>query len=243
VEQHAVVSGEEWVEARKVLLGREKEFSRLREQLAQQRHDLPWEAVKEYEFEGPDGKLTLTDLFEGRSQLIVYHFMFDPNWDEGCPHCSFWADHFDGSLQHLIARDVTLAAVSRAPFHKIARYKLRMDWTFPWVSSFESGFNYDFGASFTSDAVADHTAIYNYGSDPGMEDREGVSVFAKNAAGELFHTYSTYARGIDMINGTYQFLDLAPNGRDEPEGNRQYWVRRHDEYGALAPSHVADQDG
>jgi predicted dithiol-disulfide oxidoreductase (DUF899 family) len=234
VEEHAVVSTEEWIDARKVLLSKEKEFSRAREQLAQERRDLPWEAVtKEYEFQGPDGTRTLHDLFEGRSQLTVYHFMFDPNGDEGCPHCSFWADHFDGSLPHLSARDVTLTAVSRAPLHKIADYKGRMDWSFPWVSSYESDFNYDFGASFASEAVADHTAVYNYGStDPGMEDREGISVFYKNGAGNVFHTYSAYARGIDMVNGTYQFLDLVPKGRDEPPGDPQYWVRRHDEYGA-----------
>ena len=233
MDQHAVVSSKEWVEARMVLLGKEKELSRLREQLAQQRRELPWEAVtKEYEFDGSEARRRLRDLFEGRSQLIVYHFMFDPSWDEGCPHCSFWADHFDGSLPHLGARDVSLTAVSRAPIHKIAGYKERMGWSFPWVSSSGSDFNYDFGASFSSTAVADHTADYNYGStDPGMEDREGISVFFKNDSGDLFHTYSTYARGIDMVNETYQFLDLVPKGRDEPPGEPQYWVRRHDEYG------------
>ena len=233
MEQHAVVSSEEWVEARKVLLSKEKEFSRVREQLAQERRELPWEAVlKSYEFAGPDGQRTLLDLFAGKSQLIVYHFMFDPTWDEGCPHCSFWADHFDGTLPHLAARDVTLTAVSRAPLHKLVVYKRRMGWSFPWVSSYGSDFNYDFGVSFSPETIADHTAVYNYGSpDPAMEDREGISVFLKNEAGDVFRTYSTYARGIDMVNGTYQFLDLVPKGRDEPEGDRQYWVRRHDEYG------------
>jgi predicted dithiol-disulfide oxidoreductase (DUF899 family) len=233
VEQHAVVSNQEWVEARKQLLVREKEFARQREELAQQRRALPWEAVtKKYVFEGPDGPVTLADLFDGRGQLVVYHFMFDPDWDEGCLHCSYWADNFEGAPVHLKARDVTLAAVSRAPFAKIAAYKRRMGWSFPWVSSSGTDFNFDFGVSFTPEALADHTAAYNYGSgDPGFGEREGISVFAKNDAGDIFHTYSTYARGIDMVNGTYQFLDLVPKGRDEPKGQNQFWVRRHDEYG------------
>ncbi len=232
--QHAVVSNREWVEARMALLAREKEFARQREQLAQQRRALPWEAVtKEYTFEGPDGAWTLEDLFDGRSQLVVYHFMFDPAWDEGCPSCSYWADNFNGAPAHVNARDVTLTAVSRAPFAKIDAYKRRMGWSFPWVSAYGSDFNYDFGVSFRPEDVADHTAQYNYASaEPGMEDREGISVFVKSEAGDLFHTYSTYARGIDMVNGAYQFLDLVPKGRDEPEGNRQFWVRRHDEYSA-----------
>ncbi len=233
MEQHRVVSNQEWAEARKDLQVKEKEFTRLRAQLAEQRRALPWEAVtKDYVFEGPDGTVTLPELFGGHSQLIVYHFMFDPTWDDGCPHCSFWADNFDGAPVHLAARDVTLTAVSRAPLAKIAAYKKRMGWTFPWVSSFTSDFNYDFGASFTPQALAGHTAVYNYGStDPGLEDREGISVFFREPTGEVFHTYSTYARGIDMVNGTYQFLDLVPKGRDEPEGDPQFWVRRHDEYG------------
>ena len=214
------------------LLAREKEFARQREQLAQQRRDLPWEAVtKDYTLEGPDGARTLTELFEGRSQLVVYHFMFDPTWDEGCPSCSYWADNFNGAPAHLNARDVTFTAVSRAPFAKIAAYERRMGWSFPWFSAHGSDFNYDFGVSFPPEAVADHTARYNYASgEPGMEDREGISVFVKSDEGDVFHTYSTYARGIDMVNGAYQFLDLVPKGRDEPEGDRQFWVRRHDEY-------------
>ncbi len=214
-------------------LPRKRILRAARENLAQLRRDLPWEALtKEYVFDGQGGKRTLSDLFEGRSQLIVYHFMFDPNWEEGCPHCSYWADHFDGSLEHLAAHDVALTAVSRAPIQKLVDYKRRMSWEFPWVSSFESDFNYDFGASFAAGAVANHSAAYNYGSsEPGMEDREGISVFLTNEKGDLFHTYSTYARGIDMVNSTYQFLDLVPKGRDEPEADRQYWVRRHDEYG------------
>lgn len=233
VEQHTVVSNREWVEARKKLLTSEKEFARQREELAQQRRALPWEAVtKEYVFEGPDGPVTLADLFDGRGQLVVYHFMFDPDWDEGCLHCSYWADNFEGAPVHLKARDVTLAAVSRAPFVKIAAYRRRMGWSFPWVSAFGTDFNFDFGVSFTPEALADHTAVYNYGSgEPGFGEREGISVFAKNGAGDIFHTYSTFARGIDMVNGTYQFLDLVPKGRGEPRGEAQFWVRRHDEYG------------
>jgi predicted dithiol-disulfide oxidoreductase (DUF899 family) len=233
VVQHAVVSNREWVEARTALLAREKEFARQREQLAQQRRDLPWEAVtKQYTFDGPDGARTLEDLFDGRSQLVVYHFMFDPTWDEGCPSCSYWADNFDGISAHLNARDVTFTAVSRAPLPKIATYKRRMGWGFSWFSSHGSDFNYDFGVSFRPEAVADHTARYNYASaEPGMEDREGISVFVKSEEGDVFHTYSTYARGIDMVNGAYQFLDLVPKGRDEPVGDPQFWVRRHDEYG------------
>lgn len=231
--QHRVVQHAEWLEARRAFLAREKEFSRQREELAQQRRDLPWEAVsKAYTFEAPEGQRTLSDLFDGRSQLFVYHFMFDPSGDEGCPHCSFWADHFEGAPTHLHARDVTLTAVSRAPLAKIAAYKERMGWTFPWVSSLGSEFNFDFGVSFSPEALADHTAVYNYGSpEPGFGEREGLSVFARDESGGIFHTYSAYARGIDMINGTYQILDLVPKGRDEPVGDRQFWVRRHDEYG------------
>ena len=232
--QHEVVSHNDWIQARKAFLAREKEFTRQREALARERRELPWEEVtKEYVFDGPDGKLTLPDLFDGCSQLVVYHFMFPPEWDAGCPHCSFWADSFNGTPAHLRARDVRLAAVSRAPIGKIIAYRQRMGWSFPWVSSGETDFNYDFGASFTPEEVSGHAALYNYGSDPGFEDREGISVFARDERGRVFHTYSTYARGIDAVNGTYQFLDLVPKGRDEPAGDfTQFWVRRHDEYGS-----------
>ena len=232
MEHHAVVPSPEWLEARKALLAQEKEFSRIREQLAQQRRDLPWEAVsKSYVFEGMNGEQTLGELFDGRSQLIVYHFMFDPSWHEGCPHCSFWADNFEGTSVHLNARDVTLAVVSRAPLAKITPYRQRMGWTFTWVSSFATDFNDDLGVSFPPEAQAG-AKTYNYGSaPPGSGEREGLSVFCKDGADQIFHTYSTYARGIDMINGAYQMLDLVPKGRDEPAGDRQFWVRRHDEYG------------
>jgi predicted dithiol-disulfide oxidoreductase (DUF899 family) len=234
VAQHKVVSHDEWTQARKAFLAREKEFSRQREALARERRDLPWEEVtKDYVFDGPDGKLTLPDLFDGCSQLVVYHFMFPPEWDAGCPHCSFWADNFNGAPVHLRARDVAFAAVSRAPIGKIAAYKQRMGWSFPWVSASETDFNYDFGASFAPEDVASHAPVYNYGSDPGFDDREGIGIFVRNEAGRVFHSYSSYARGIDAVNGTYQFLDLVPKGRDEPvDGFTQFWVRRHDEYGS-----------
>lgn len=230
MDEHEVVSHSEWREARKQLLAREKAFSRARDELSSDRRALPWERIeREYEFESPDGARSLTDLFDDRTQLVVYHFMFDPTWEVGCPHCSFWADNFEGAPVHLNARDVTFVAVSRAPIKKISAYKQRMGWTFPWVSSFDSDFNYDFGVSFPPDALAEK--IYNFGSlEPSLEDREGMSVFFKNEKGEIFRTYSTYARGIDMINGTYQILDLVPKGRDEPKGEPQFWVRRHDEY-------------
>jgi predicted dithiol-disulfide oxidoreductase (DUF899 family) len=230
--EHEIVSHPDWLKARKTLLAKEKELSHQREDLARQRRALPWEVVsKPYTFEGPDGPRSLGDLFDGREQLIVYHFMFDPKDDEGCPHCSFWADNFEGAPVHLQARDVTLTAVSQAPIAKIAAYQKRMGWTFPWVSSFGTDFNFDFGVSFDPEALAEHTATYNYGSqEPGLSEREGLSVFVKDEAGKILHTYSTYARGIDMINGTYQLLDLVPKGRDEPAGESQAWVRRHDEY-------------
>ena len=229
--EHQVVSHEQWVEARKALLAREKEFTRLRDRLSADRRALPWEEVtKEHVFEGPDGKVSLTDLFGGSSQLVVYHFMFDPSWDEGCPHCSFWADNFDGAPVHLKARDVSFVAISRAPYAKIATYRKRMGWTFPWYSASGSDFNYDLGVSFTPEDLAGGTAVYNFAGEPGMEDREGLSSFYKQEDGRIFHTYSTYARGIDMINGTYQILDLTPVGRDEREDDPQFWVRRHDEY-------------
>jgi predicted dithiol-disulfide oxidoreductase (DUF899 family) len=219
------------MQARRELLVAEKEFLRARELLAVKRRELPWERVTDdYRFVDRNGKRSLRDLFGRKSQLIVYHFMFAPEWDAGCPHCSFWADHFDGTLAHLAARDVAFAVISRAPIDKISSYQDRMGWHFPWLSSNASTFNFDFGASFTPQARADGTAIYNYANgDPGGEDREGISVFARSDD-SIFHTYSTYARGIDMVNGTYQFLDLVPKGRHESPDEPQAWVRRHDEY-------------
>ncbi len=233
MDEHTVVSAEEWVIARKALLEREKEFTRLRAELARQRRDLPWEEVtKEYFFEGPDGTRSLSQLFDGRSQLIVYHFMFPPDWDEGCPRCSFWADSFNGTTAHLNARDVTMVAISLAPQPKLAAYAKRMGWTFPWFSSGGTDFNHDFGVAFRPETLVSGTAEYNYGpGGPGFPDREGISVFCTGDGGHVFHTYSTYARGLDMMNAAYQYLDLVPKGRDEAgHDDPQYWVRRHDEY-------------
>jgi predicted dithiol-disulfide oxidoreductase (DUF899 family) len=229
--KHKVVSSNEWIEARKELLIKEKEFTRLRDQLSQQRRDLPWEAVsKEYIFEGPDGKHTLRELFDGRSQLIIYHFMFGPGWDAGCTSCSFWADNFNSIIVHLNHRDVTMLAVSRAPFSKLAAYKKRMGWTFRWVSSYETDFNFDYHVSFTPEELTKKAAFYNFTvQDPDSSEREGVSVFYKDSTGHVFHTYSTYARGIDMVNLAYHYLDLVPKGRDEA-GDGPTWLRRHDEY-------------
>ena len=232
IENHQVVPRREWIEARLRLLAREKEFTRLRDELSRARRELPWERVeKTYVFEGPQGRETLPDLFDGRSQLVIYHFMFGPDWDAGCPHCSRWADSFNGAIIHLNQRDVTMIAVSRAPYAKLAAYQKRMGWSFKWVSSFGTDFNFDHQASFTPEEVAKKEAFYNFTrQDPDASEREGVSVFYKDRAGSVFRTYSTYARGIDMLNVDYQYLDLVPRGRDE--GDRgPYWVRRHDEYG------------
>ena len=230
--QHEVVSSKGWIEARKKLLAKEKEFTRLRDQLSQQRRELPWEEVdKEYVFEGPDGRQTLPELFDGRSQLIVYHFMFGPDWEAGCPHCSRWADNFNGIVVHLNQRDVTMIAASRAPYQKLAAYRKRMGWGFKWVSSSGTDFNFDYCVSFTPEETAKKKAFYNFTmQDPGVSEREGVSVFYKDPKGRVFHTYSAYARGIDMLSVDYHYLDLVPKGRDE--GDRgPFWVRRHDEYG------------
>jgi predicted dithiol-disulfide oxidoreductase (DUF899 family) len=231
---HVVVSSAEWIEAREQLLIKEKEFTRLRDQLSRQRRDLPWEAViTDYVFVGPNGKQTLSELFEGTSQLIVYHFMFDPDWDAGCKSCSFWADNFNGIDIHLRHRDISFLAVSRAPWTKLEAYKKRMGWSFKWVSSFGTEFNYDYGASFTPEQVANGNAYYNYTRQkPVGSEVVGISVFYREADGSLFHTYSCYSRGVDMMNGAYHYVDLTPKGRDEADQkpHPQAWVRRHDEY-------------
>jgi predicted dithiol-disulfide oxidoreductase (DUF899 family) len=233
VEDHAVVSAEEWITARQSLLASEKEFTRLRDELSRKRRALPWVRVeKSYVFDGPDGQETLEQLFQNRSQLVVYHFMFPPDWKEGCKHCSFWADHYDGTVVHLNHRDVTLVVISRAPLARIEPFKKRMGWRFKWLSSAANEFNRDYGVSFTPAELENGTGFYNYvRTNPGISEREGASVFYRNPKGEVFHTYSCYARGIDMLNGTYQFLDLVPKGRDE-EGlaSSQAWVRHHDRY-------------
>ena len=234
LDNHRIVSKDEWLAARSALLKKEKEFTLLRDKLGQQQRDMPWVLVdKKYLFDGPNGKQTLSDLFDGRSQLIVYHFMYDPNWDAGCPSCSFWADNFNGIVVHLNQRDVTMIAVSKAPYSKIGEYKKRMGWNFKWVSSYDNDFNFDYHVSFTPEELSEKKAFYNYSfQDTHSPEREGVSVFYKDTADHVFHTYSAYARGIDVLNVAYHYLDLVPMGRDE-DGHEfpQFWVRRHDEYG------------
>ncbi|HEY8105468.1 MAG TPA: thioredoxin family protein [Gemmatimonadales bacterium] len=230
IKDHPVATREQWLAARLELLAQEKEFTRLRDRLTRDRRALPWVRVeKPYLFEGPDGRETLAQLFGPHSQLVVYHFMFAPESAEGCRHCSFWADHFDAMGIHLNHRDVSMVAVSRAPLATIERFKQRMGWKFKWVSSGNNDFNYDYHVSFTPETLRSGAVMYNYReTDEGFSDREGVSVFYRGTGG-VFHTYSCYARGIDMLNTTYQFLDLTPKGRDEEDGP-QLWVRHHDRY-------------
>jgi predicted dithiol-disulfide oxidoreductase (DUF899 family) len=234
MQDHKIVSQVQWLEARRALLAKEKEFTHLRDELSRQRRELPWERVdKNYVFEGPNGKQTLAELFDGSSQLITYHFMYDPDWDVGCKSCSFWADNFNGIDVHLKPRDVTFLAVSRAPYPKLAAHRQRMGWTFKWVSSFANGFNYDYGGSFTKDQIATAATLHNYGTQkPFDTENVGISVFFKDSADQVFHTYSCYSRGVDMLNGAYHYLDLTPKGRDEAgQGpNPQAWVRLHDNY-------------
>src|ERR1700744_1058876 len=228
-----IVSQAEWVGAGKAFRPREKKFPRLRDELSRQRRELPWEKVeKPYTFEGPQGKLAFADLFEQRSQLVLYHFMLGPGWKEGCPSCSYLADHFDGMAIHLANRDVTFAVVSHAPYPEIAAFQKRMGWRFRWYSSYASDFNYDYQVSVRPEEKGNAEIFYNYRmmAFP-AEERAGLSVFFKDAAGEIFHTYSTYARGLDMLVGTYNFLDLVPKGRDEAGlKNPMAWVRHHDKY-------------
>jgi len=229
------VSHAEWLAARKELLIKEKEFTRLRDELSRQRRELPWEKVeKKYVFEGPRGKETLGDLFDHRSQLIVYHFMLGPGWSEGCPSCSYLADHFDGATIHLAHRDVTLAVVSRAPYAQIEAFKKRMGWGFHWVSSFGTDFNYDYHVSFTAEERAKGKVNYNYDQvEFPSEEGPGLSAFSRETNGDIYHTYSSYARGLDILVGTYNFLDMAPKGRDEDGlAFTMSWVRHHDKYDA-----------
>ena len=226
--QHQTASREDWLAARRLLMVKEKARTRLGDAIAAERRALPWvRIVKEYLFDSLAGKVTLAELFDGRSQLLVYHFMFPPEDDVGCKSCSFWADNFNPNVIHLNARDVSFAAVSRAPFEKLEAYRERMGWDFHWVSSGGTDFNFNYGVSFAANQQEED--VYNYGSlAPRIADREGLSVFVREGE-QLFHTYSAYARGIDLVNTAYNYLDLVPKGRDE--GDRgQYWVRRHDEY-------------
>ena len=230
---HQIVSSEEWVDARRRLLAKEKEFLRLRDELSRERRELPWERVtKPYVFEGAAGKETLVDLFAGCSQLIVYHFMFAPDSDAGCRGCSFWADSYNGIIPHLTQRDVSFAAVSRAPLAKLQAFATRLGWSFKWVSSADADFNYDYHVSFRPEDVARGTAVYNYASyHESMPDKPGFSVFFRDAAGGIFHTYSTYARGLDPMNVAFQLLDLVPKGRDEAGlPHPMSWVKLRDLY-------------
>jgi predicted dithiol-disulfide oxidoreductase (DUF899 family) len=232
--KNRVVSHEEWLAARSALLEKEKQFTRMRDEFNAERRKLPWERVeKQYAFEGPRGRETLGDLFEGRGQLVVYHFMFAPEWSEGCPHCSFWADNFNPIGVHLNQRDTTLVAISRAPLAKIEAFRERMGWTFKWLSSGQTDFNHDYGVSFTPEQLRKGPVVYNYQRvEMDIADREGLSIFARDANGQIFHTYSTYARGIDLLNTAYNFLDLVPKGRAEDQlESPQDWVRHHDRYG------------
>lgn len=230
ITDHPVVSQIEWIEASRKLLAKEKELTRMRDRLNQARMDLPWVKVaKEYVFDGPEGKRSLADLFDGRNQLIVYHFMFGPGWEEGCPGCSFVSDHVDAARQHFEHHDVSYAAVSRAPLAEILPYKKRMGWTFPWYSSAETDFNYDFGASFRPDDIEKGPVLYNFTLQKLTgHEQPGLSVFVKDDQGNIYRTYSSYERGLDLLLGAYNFIDLTPLGRNEK--GPMDWVNRHDQY-------------
>jgi predicted dithiol-disulfide oxidoreductase (DUF899 family) len=230
---HRVVAREEWIAARRQHLAREKEFTRLRDELSRERRELPWVKVdKPYVFDGPGGRESLADLFGGRSQLIVQHFMFDPSWEEGCKSCSFWVDNFDGIVVHLNHRDTSLVLVSRAPLAILDAYRRRMGWRVKWVSSFDTDFNRDYHVTFTPEELQARRAYYNYanGGFP-VSEAPGISVFSRDADGAIYHTYSCYARGLDMLNGAYHLMDLLPKGRDEAGlAHSMEWLRHHDRY-------------
>jgi predicted dithiol-disulfide oxidoreductase (DUF899 family) len=233
METHKIVSSDEWVEARMQHLKQEKELTRLRDKLSAQRRDLPWVRVDtDYVFDGPDGKIGLPQLFGDKSQLIVQHFMFGPDWDAGCKSCSFWADNFNGIVVHLQQRDIAFVVISQAPFSRIEEYRKRMGWGFNWVSSFGTDFNHDYNVSFTPEETAAGDVYYNYKPrKTSMTELPGISVFFKDAQGDVFHTYSCYERGLDMMNAAYHYIDLVPNGRNEAGLSfPQAWVHRHDEY-------------
>jgi predicted dithiol-disulfide oxidoreductase (DUF899 family) len=247
MEPHKVVSHDEWIAARKAYLAEEKAFSRARDALSRKRRELPWEKVeKKYVFDTPDGKQSLADLFGRKSQLIIYHFMLGPGWEAGCASCSYLADHFDGAVIHLAQRDVSFVVVSRAPLSEIEAFKRRMGWRFKWVSSFGSDFNPDYQVSVTPQETAGGKVMYNYEFIENFpsEERPGASVFYKNQKGEVFHTYSTYGRGLDILIGTYNFLDLAPKGRyEEGLAWSMAWVRHHDRYeGAVVDTKASYQE-
>jgi predicted dithiol-disulfide oxidoreductase (DUF899 family) len=232
--QHQIVSREEWIAARKQLLKKEKELTKLRDKLSAERRELPWVKVeKEYVFDTTEGKKTLAELFDGRSQLIIQHFMFGPDWEAGCVGCSFGADHVDAAYMHLKHHDVTYVAIARAPLATLEAYRKRMGWRFPFVSSYGSDFNYDFNVSFTKDDLAKGKVYYNYEmTEASIDELPGASVFYKDEKGDVYHTYSSYARGGEEVLGAYMLLDMTPKGRNEtgPNYNLMDWVRRHDEY-------------
>jgi len=236
IERPRIVAAEDWLRARKELLAQEKELTRQRDEVDRKRRDLPWTKVeKNYLFDGPGGKETLGDLFGSRTQLIVSHFMFGPGWKEGCVGCSFRSDHVGGALVHLEHHDVSFVTISRAPLLEIQAFQKRMGWRFKWVSSYGSDFNYDFRVSFSKEEIATGKVYYNYADrDSLSEEMSGISVFYKDETGDIFHTYSTYARGDEMLDTTYMYLDLTPKGRNEtgPHFNLADWVRHHDRYGA-----------
>ncbi len=232
IENRKVVSPKAWLAARKKLLVKEKKFSKLRDELNRQRRRLPWVKIeKDYTFDGPAGKVSLAELFGGKSQLVVYHFMFGPGWKEGCAHCSFWADHFDCVNTHIGQRDTTFAVISRAPLAEIKPFKQRMGWQFQWLSSFNTDFNFDLNVSFTPEQIKRGVLPYNYGQfKMKIDELQGISAFYRDKNGDVYHTYSSYARGIDTLNNTYNFLDLTSKGRNENPDATQDWVRYHDEY-------------
>ncbi|MFN8581169.1 MAG: DUF899 family protein [Gemmatimonadaceae bacterium] len=231
VTTHEIVSHDRWIEARVALLEEEKAFSKARDALNARRRSMPWERMdKDYVFDTPRGRVRLADLFGAQRQLVVYHFMFAPQATEGCKHCSFWAEHFDSLQAHLGARDTRFVVVSRAPLSTLEAFKQRMGWHFDWVSAGDGDFTYDLGVSFRPDERKAGTAVYNYRPGESGSDREGLSVFYKGDDGAVYHTYSTYARGIDLINTTYNVLDLTPKGRDEAPDAAQAWVRFKDRY-------------
>ena len=241
---HPVVSEDRWVAERKKLLAREKELTHLRDQIARERRALPWLRVeKNYVFDAPEGRRTLAELFEGRRQLLVQHFMFAPGWEQGCPSCSFMADHIDGMNVHLAHRDVTVLVISRAPLAEIERFRQRMGWQFKWVSSHGNDFNRDFGVSFTPEELAKGEVYYNYSTWAfPFEELPGISVFYKND--EVFHTYSTYGRGVEVMMGAYNLLDLTPKGRDERDvAYKMGWVRHHDRYEPAPAAKAAPATG
>ncbi len=234
-----IVARADWLSARKELLAKEKELTRHRDAVNAERRRLPMVRIdKDYIFDGPTGKARLLDLFGDRRQLIVYHFMYGPDWNEGCPSCSFWADNFEGISIHLAHRDATLVAISHAPYEKLAAYRRRMGWTFPWYSSYGSDFNFDFQVSYTPEQVESGNAEHNYRRTKVLAELPGISVFYRDETGDVYHTYSTYARGLDMLNGAYHYMDLLPKGRDEAELPwTMAWLRRHDQYeDSLKPS-------